>query len=235
MTPVLLLRAREDAARTAEKLRAMGFSPLLSPVLEIVATGAKIPPGAYDAALASSAKGVELAQDSETFKALPLHAVGERTAQAARALGWRPDIVAGNAEAILPALLARYPQPALFLYLAGRDRQPALEAGLKAAGHRIAAIEVYEARAATALSPLALDAIAAGEIDAVLHYSRRSAEIFLSLAKADGILEKARAALNLALSPETAQPLLQENFPNVGVAERPDEEHLLKLLAMRVR
>lgn len=235
MTRVLLLRAREDAARTAEKLRAMGFAPVLSPVLEIVATGAKIPPSAYDAALASSAKGVELAQDFEAFKALPLHAVGERTALAARALGWRPDIVAGNAETILPALLARYPQPAHFLYLAGRDRQPALEAGLTAARHRVAAIEVYEARAAAALSPQALDAIAAGEIDAILHYSRRSAEIFLALAKAAGILEKARAALNLALSPETAQPLLQENFLNVGVAERPDEEHLLKLLAMRLR
>ena len=226
-------RAADDAARTAQKLRALEFEPILSPVLDIAATGAQIPQEAYDAALASSAKGVELAQSAEAFKVLPLHAVGEKTAQAARALAWRTDIVAGNAEAILPLLLARHPEPAYFLYLAGCDRQPTLEAGLKAAGHRVVAAEVYEARAAKALSKEAIDAIAAGEIDAVLHYSRRSAEIFLSLAKAAGILQKARAALHLALSHAVAKPLLCEDFPNVGVAERPDEAHLMELLARR--
>lgn len=220
--------------RTAQKLRAIGFIPVLSPVLEIAATGAQMPQGAFDAVLASSAKGVELARGARAFKALPLHAVGEKTAETARALGWRADIVAGNAQAILPLLLARYQPPAHFLYLAGRDRQQTLETGLKAAGHRVAAVEVYEARAAKALSQEAVDAIAAGKIDAILHYSRRSAEIFLALAKDAGILEKARPALHFALSREVAQPLLCEHVPNVGVAERPDEEHLLELLAGRV-
>ncbi len=228
-----MLRATDDAARTADRLRAIGLIPVLSPVLEIAATGAQLPQGAYDALLASSAKGVELARGAEAFKPLPLHAVGERTAHAARAHGFHPDIVAGNAEAILPLLLERYQRPAHFLYLAGRDRQQTLEAGLKAAGHRVAAVEVYEARAAKALSREAVDAIAAGEIDAVLHYSRRSAEIFIALAKGAGILEKTRDALHVALSQEVAQRLLCENIPNVGVAERPDEDHLLELLARR--
>lgn len=234
MRRVLLLRARDDAARTAQKLRALEIEPILSPVLEIAATGAQLPQGAFDALLASSAKGVELAKGAEALRALPLHAVGERTAQVARAQGWRADIIAGNAEAILPQLLARYRRAAHFLYLAGRDRQPFLEAGLKAAGHLVAVVEVYEARAATALTQEAIDAIAAGEIDAVLHYSRRSAEIFLALATTAGILEQTRAALNVALSQDVAQPLLDENIRNVGVAERPDEEHLLELLARHV-
>ena len=59
MTRVLVLRAREDAERTASRLRAMGFTPLLSPVLEIVGTGAAIPRGPFDAVLATSAKGLE--------------------------------------------------------------------------------------------------------------------------------------------------------------------------------
>ncbi len=229
-----MLRATEDAARTADRLRAIGFIPVLSPVIEIAATGAQLPQGAYDALLASSAKGVEFARGAEAFKPLPLHAVGERTAHAARAQGLLPDIVAGNAEAILPLLFERYQRPAHFLYLAGRDRQQTLEAGLKAAGHRIIAVEVYEARAAKALSQEAVDAIVAGEIDAVLHYSRRSAEIFIALAKSAGILEKTRAALHVALSQEVALPLLCENIPYVGIAERPDEDHLLELLARRV-
>ncbi len=233
MTRVLVLRAREDAARTAEKLRAMGITSVLSPVLEIVPTGAKIPQGEYDAALVSSAKGVELCDDVEAFKTLPFHAVGAKTAEAARAHGWRPDIVAGSAEAILPLLLARYPRPARFLYLSGCDRQPTLEAGLRASGHRVIAVAVYEARAATALAPEAVAALAANKIDAALHYSRRSAEIFLALAQALGIIEQLRIVSHFALSEEVAKPLLHEGFANVSVAERPDEEHLLELLAKR--
>jgi uroporphyrinogen-III synthase len=231
--PVLVLRAVEDAARTAEKLRALGVTSVLSPVLEIVPTGLPIPDGAYDAVIVTSAKGMEFAGDARRFKASPLHAVGERTAEAARAFGFCPDIVAGNAEAILPLLLERYPRPAHFLYLAARDRQPVLEAGLRSAGHKVDTVEVYEARAAWALSPEAVGSIAAGEIDAVLHYSCRSAEIFLALARALGIIEQLRIVSHFALSEEVAKPLLREGFANVSVAGRPDEEHLLALLAKR--
>jgi len=228
-----VLRAADNAMRTAEKLRALDFAPVLSPVLEIAATGAAIPDKAYDAAIMTSAKGVEFAAGARQLKTLPLHAVGEKTAEAAHARDFRPDIVAGNAEAILPLLLERYPHPSHFLYLAARDRQPVLEAGLRAAGHKVDAVEVYEARAAQALAPEAVAALAANRIDAALHYSRRSAEIFLTLARALGIIEQLRLVSHFALSEEVAKPLLREGFANVSVAERPDEEHLLALLAKR--
>lgn len=230
MRRALVLRAREDAARTAEQLRDMGFEPVLSPVLEIVATGAAIPPGDYDAVLASSAKGVEHADRSaDVFKALPFHAVGDRTARAAKMRGWRPDIVAGHAEAILPLLTSRYARPAHFLYLAGRDRQTALEAGLRAAGHRATAVETYEARAATALTPEAMRAIDAGEIDLALHYSRRSAEIFLALARAAGLTGRLAAIAHVALSRDVAGSLGAAGL-GASVALQPDEAHLLALL-----
>nr|WP_255679632.1 uroporphyrinogen-III synthase [Methylocystis sp. WRRC1] len=223
------MRAREDAARTSEKLRALGFEPVLSPVLEIVATEATIPSGEYDAVLASSAKGVECAGNISALLGMPLHAVGAKTAKAAETRGWRPDIVAGNAEAILPLLLARYAQPAHFLYLAGRDRQAALEAGLRAAGHRVTAIDVYEARAATALGEDARRALAAGDIDIALHYSRRSVEIFLALAEAVGLTPRLGGVTHLALSDDVATPLRAIAL-EPRVAQKPNEERLLALL-----
>jgi len=226
---VLVLRARDDAARMSKELRALGFEPVVSPVLEIAATGAAIPPGDYDAALASSAKGVECAGDADMWRTLPFHAVGAKTAMAAEARGWRPDIVAGNAEAILPLLIARYPKPAHFLYLAGRDRQVALEAGLRAAGHRVTAIDVYDARAAAELSEEARAAIGAGEIDIALHYSRRSVEIFLALAEAAGLTPRLDAITHLALSDEVAKPLRAIAL-RPRVAQKPSEERLLALL-----
>lgn len=222
-----MLRAREDAARTAAKLQEMGCEPLLSPVLEIAATGAAIPAGAYDAVLASSAKGVECAgPETHLLKSLSFHAVGAKTAAAAQAEGWRPDIVAGNAEAILPLLLDRYRAPAHFLYLAGRDRQAALEAGLRAGGHAITAVEVYEARAAERLSDEAIASMREGAVDIALHYSRRSAELFLNLAGAAFLTPHLARMAHVALSEDVARPLRAIGL-NPAVAAKPDEAGLL--------
>lgn len=227
MTRVLVLRAREDAQRTAAKLRELGYSPLLSPVLEIAATGTPIPAGDYDAVLASSAKGIEcVGDDAEAFKSLPLHAVGAKTAAAARAHGWRPDIVAGSAEAILPLLLDHYATPRRFLYLAGRDRQAALEAGLRAGGHDIVAVDVYEARAAERLSDEASAAIQSGAVRLALHYSRRSVDIFLRLAARVGLTAHLAHMAHAALSNDVATPLRALGLDPV-VAAKPDEAGLL--------
>ena len=228
MTRVLVWRAREDAERTASRLRAMGFTPLLSPVLEIVGTGAAIPRGQFDAVLATSAKGLEFCAEPGELRTLPLHAVGARTAQIARELGWRPDLFAGDARALLPLILARHETPARFLYLAGRDRQNELETGLRAAGHDVTIVETYCARAAESLADEALRALRRGEIAAALHYSRRSAEIFVRLARDAGLTEALDGIDHLALSKDAGAPL-----PRARIAERPNEEHLLRLLRNR--
>jgi uroporphyrinogen-III synthase len=231
---VLVLRAAEDAARTAEKLRARNCLAVISPVLEIAATGAAIPCGDYDAVIVTSAKGVEFANDARSLRGWPLHAVGEKTAEAARALGFPPDIVAGNAEAILPRLLKRYPSASHFLYLAGRDRQPILEAGLRDAGHEVHTVEVYEARAARALAAEAVSDIATRRVVAALHYSRRSAEIFLALARDAGIADALHNMQHFALSGHVAAPLRTLGLDTL-VAAKPDEEHLLSLLSSHLR
>ena len=148
--------------------------------------------------------------------------------QIAEELGWRPDLLAGDARGLPPLIHARYATPARFLYLAGRDRQSDLETGLRAAGHDVTIVETYEARAATALAPAALEALAKGEIAAALHYSKRSAEIFVKLARDAGLTKALGEIDHLALSREAASPL-----PRARIAERPDEEHLLRLLRNR--
>ena len=72
------------------------------------------------------------------------------------------------------------------LYLAGRDRRPEIEEALRQAKRGFDIVEVY---AATVLPALPLGAAAAlrhREIDAVLHYSARSAQAYVTLAKATG-------------------------------------------------
>jgi uroporphyrinogen-III synthase len=227
---ILITRAREDAERTAARLRKLGHAPILSPVLEIVGTGAKIPQGSYDAVLATSEKGLEHARgDLAALRVITLHCVGVRTAEAAEALGWRATLVAGNAKALLPLLRSRYREHARFLYLAGRDRQPELEVALRDAGHKITVVETYVARAASALTDEATASIEGGALDVALHYSRRSAEIFLSLAQEAGLAQRLRDVTHIALSEEIAAPLEKAGL-RTRVAAKPDETHLLRLI-----
>jgi uroporphyrinogen-III synthase len=228
---VLILRAQEDAERTAAKVAALGFAPLISPVLEIVPTGASIPEGNFDAALATSAKGVQYAATREGAQEPPLYVVGGRTARVAERIGWRVGIIASDSVELAAQIRARHAKPALFLYLAGRDRRDNLELGLRAAGHSIVVVETYEARAASALSQEALSALAAGDVAVALHYSERSAEIFASLMLRAGLAARLREISHLALSKEAAGPLSRNRGACARVADRPDEERLLSLLA----
>lgn len=232
---VLVTRARDRAARTAEKLARRGHQALVSSVLDMQATGAVWPAGVVDAVLATSAPAFELlaiAPDwplPEARRLLPLFLVGESTAQAARARGFEgPALVAADAQDLAAQLLAYRNPPQRTLYLAGHDRKSELETRLGTAGLALDLLEVYEARAAPYLEEEAAAALGSGALDAVLHYSRRSAEIFLALAEAEGLALE--PVLHVAISEDAAQPLRAAGLPHIAVAAEPKEQAVLDVL-----
>jgi uroporphyrinogen-III synthase len=227
----LVLRAREDARRTAEKLAEMGFDCVLSPVLEIVATGAKAPPEDFDAVIVTSAKAMEHGDQPESMRRLPLFAVGKRTAALAERRGWCVAGVAEESAALLRVILERGPSPGRLLYLAGRQRRETIETALRRAGREVHVLETYEARAAEALTREAAEGLALGEFTAALHYSPRSAEIFARLILRDNLVTAARALAHFAISAETAAVLSPLAAPRTLVADSPDEDALLRRLA----
>lgn len=230
MKRVLVLRAKEDIPNTAKKLRQRGFEVVRSPVLKVVATGEPLPAGPFDAVLATSEKGLEFAPaDAAAVRALPLLVVGAKTARYAATEDWRSDIVAENVAGLLQKIAAKYSNPAHFLYLAGRSRQPTLEIGLKDAGHMVSTAQIYEARAEQRLWKDARALIAEDGIDFALHYSRRSASIFLNLARSAKLANNLRNIKHLALSDDVAAPLRLADL-DVQASPSPDENSLLALL-----
>lgn len=218
---LLVTRPDEQAARTAEKLRALGHRPVLAPVLEIVPTGASLPAGSFDLALATSARAF-----SGAAPVAPLACVGEKTAAAARAAGFAVLHVAPDAEALAAWLLAEG-RPKHALYLAGRDRTPGLERALRAENWRVETVETYEARPTAGWPDALRAALATGEIDGALHYSPRSAALALAL------IGRAAAArlTHYCLSPAVAAVCRDwAAEKNILVAARPEEEALLSLL-----
>ena len=73
------------------------------------------------------------------------------------------------------------------LYLAGEDRSGDLAGELAAAGIEVATRVVYRAVALPTFPPDVREALTAGWLDGVLHFSRRSAETYLDCAAAAGV------------------------------------------------
>lgn len=231
---VVVTRALEDAAATAARLREGGREPLLAPVLVLRPSGAPAPAGRFDAALATSAHAFlgwgPGAPDRAALTALPLYAVGARTGAAARAAGFSEvRVAAGEATALVDLLRLTGAASARLLYLAGRDRRPTIETALAQSGARLTVWETSAAEAAPALPAEAVARLAEAPRAAVLHYSRRSAEVFLRLAAAAGLAPALARFAHVAISDEAAAPLRAAGLAP-RVAAGPTEAELVAAL-----
>jgi uroporphyrinogen-III synthase len=229
---VLVTRPMDEAAHTAERLREMGHTAVLSPVIEVVPTAASWPAGAFDAVIATSARAfqcLDLAPDwplPEARRFYPLLVVGAKTAQAAQARGFTgASRVTLDSKALCSVIRDQLTPSARVLYLAGRDRKSEIETCCAEAQLALKVVETYAAQPAAQLSHEAVRLAAEGAIGAVLHFSRRSAEIFLGLAA------KARFSpaplVHLAISEDAAVPL--SGLPKVVVAQEPSEDAIFAL------
>jgi uroporphyrinogen-III synthase len=163
-------------------------------------------------------------------------AVGPRTAAAARAAGFLDVIAAGgNVQELVRQIREWAPveenesrDP--LLYLAGQDRSADLAGELAAAGLIVATAVVYRAVKADRFSAAVVAALAAGQIDGVLHFSRRSAEAYIDCARGASLLDQALAPIHLCLSRQIAEPLTAAGAKTIRIAARPEETALLELI-----
>jgi uroporphyrinogen-III synthase len=226
---VLVTRPQADAERTARELAARGHEAVLAPVLRIAPTDQEPPSGAFDAILLTSANAVPtLASLGAPVEDLPIFTVGERTAAAAA--GYRDVHTAEGDAASLAGLVARTAAPgARLLHIAGLNRKPDLEAALSARGFAVVTWVAYDAVAAERLPNAGLHALHDGQLDAALHYSRRSAGIVLDLVRSAGLTARLLDIPHVCLSADTAVPL-QAAGARFVTAARPDETSLLAAL-----
>ena len=228
-----VFRAREDGERTAERLKILGHEAILAPVLDIVPNGARLPDERFDAVIFTSAHGVDAVDpaDAVRLQSYPCFCVGARTAERASAIGFRDCRSAqADAERLAALVGGAFPHPASFLLVVGRDRKPVIEACLGKAGHDIAVVELYQARPAEHWPAPAVESFKRGQIDAALHYSRRSAMLAVQLAGVSGVLPVFQALAHHCLSPDSAEPLRNAGVARFSVAAEPNEASLLETL-----
>jgi uroporphyrinogen-III synthase len=220
---VWVTRARPGAEASAERLRELGFEPVVSPVLEVRPLPVALDTDAIVAIAFTSANAVRAFARLEPGRAWPVFAVGQGTARAAREAGFA-DVydAAGDVRALARRLAEAKP--------AGRVLNPTaaepaadLSALLAGSGVEVRSVPVYETIAVEPAEALAaLDAISA----VLVHSPKAAAQLAARLDPAS------LARLDFAcISEAAARPLAEAGARSVRSAPFPTEADLLKLLA----
>ena len=231
---ILVTRSQPRAADTALALHELGHEPIIAPLFEIELLSDVDPKtGPWTAILLTSANGLwgiaSFAWDKK-WQGIPVFAVGDVSAKAARDMGFVEVASAGGSVNDLANLVAaRLQPPARLLYLAGEERAGDLAGALRSKNFEVDLVVVYRFLTAQFLPEPAAAALA-GEIDAVLHFSRASAEDFLKAARNSNLLEAALTKpVHLCLSEQVAAPLREAGAARIQVAAQPTQDALLEL------
>src|ERR1700737_2968859 len=242
---VLVTRPHPDGESTAAGLRARGFEVLLAPMLRFEPVAFRDDEDArYGAVIVTSAnalRGLTPHLKASGLLKLPLFAVGEHTASAARSAGFETVISAnGDAGALRELVEASVKTRALkktsaLLHLAGADLARDLAGELGARGFSIVTLTTYRMAPVSGLPRETCEAFAASRVEAVLHYSRRSARAFLEAARAAGVEISALSIPHCCISDGVASVVRDAGAMQVMVAASPDENGLLEALDRALR
>jgi uroporphyrinogen-III synthase len=242
---VLVTRPHPDGEATAASLRARGFAALSAPMLRFEPLpfhdDEDVQYGAVVATSANALRGIESQLAGSALLKLPLFAVGEHTAAAARQAGFTNVIVAKGDASTLRDLVAESAKSKMLkkasplLHLAGADLARDLAGELGEKGFSVVTQTTYKMVPAKHLPREVCEAFVAGEIEAVLHYSRRSARAFLEAARDGGVEISALALPQCCISAAVAAIVREAGASQVAVAASPDENALFEALTRALR
>jgi uroporphyrinogen-III synthase len=221
----LITRPEPGASETAARVAALGYRPVVAPLLEISTLQATLPPSAHvQAILATSGNAIPALPVSHRH--LPLFAVGEATAERARAAGFVHVSSADGDSSALAALVAqscdRCAGPLLFA--CGRDQGQALAGDLRARGFAVVRRVVYAA------PETARAAFASGSLTAALFFSAETARHCVRLLRAARLHEAVRSVDALAIGRPAAVALQELTWRRTSVAAQPNQDAMLALL-----
>jgi uroporphyrinogen-III synthase len=242
---VLVTRPQPDNDTTVAALRARGLEALAAPMLRFEPVAfADESEARYGAVIVTSANALRALEGHAALRSLlklPLYAVGEKTADAARTLGFKNVISADGDANALRNLIAKSAKAktlkasATLLYLAGADLARDLAGELGERGFNVVTQTTYRMVPVTSLPRAVCDAFGTHDIKAVLHYSRRSARAFLDAARTAGVEISALSLPQCCLSEAVAAILRDAGAPQVMVAAAPDESALFAALDRAIR
>jgi uroporphyrinogen-III synthase len=232
---ILITRPREDAEALAAELSARGFTSLIQPMLEIrMLDGPPLDLDGVQALLCTSANGVRATVARTSWRDLPVLAVGDATARAARDGGFaQVESAQGDVESLARLVISRLdPSAGRLLHVAGSAVAGDLAGDLGRAGFQVERQVLYAAEPVTELGHDTVEALYAGTIDAVMFFSPRTAQSFVKVVQKTGLAERLGEVVALCLSEAVGTAVRTVNWREIHVATQPDQTALLDLLPL---
>jgi len=233
---VLVTRPQHSGERTAKRLRELGHEPILLPLSQPVhdanaaLRGLSMTEGSIAITSAEAIRALTMhTAELAVHLARPVFAVGDATAEEARAIGFTSVTASGGSGTELAETIAKEAGGPVF-YLAGSPRAKTFEKRARQVGLRITVAECYRMEP-TSIAPQTLETIFTHQRpNVILLYSRQTAENFFRTAEAQMRSDRTDGIRLLCLSKAVAEVVPVSLQGAVSIANMPEERSLLSLL-----
>lgn len=182
---IWLTRPIRDSERMEAALAERGIEAVVGPVMEIALRDVRFVGIAKpDALVITSRKAAAaLVHAPESWRSLPVHCVGQATAQAVQRYHFMHTHAGhGSALDLLPVIAAHHGEGSRLLHLSGDAVKVELAPLLSAKGITLDKLVVYVSQRASALPPALTHALHVGALSGVVFYSPRSVRFAAELA-----------------------------------------------------
>ncbi|MBB3286612.1 MULTISPECIES: uroporphyrinogen-III synthase [unclassified Rhizobium] len=237
---VVVTRPQHSGERTVRRLAQMGHEALLLPLAEPVhhvAEAGRALLSTRGAIAVTSAEAIRtlasLGADLAPHLGRRLFAVGKATAKEAADLGFSNVAVSEGGGAELATLISGHPASPggnPLLYLAGSPRAPGFEAGLTELQLPFVTVECYRMHDITPENAVLRRLFTDARADAVLLYSRQTAQRFFGLPFVRQNPEAFTETRFLCLSEAIAEAVPARMHSQTDIADMPNEDRLLSFL-----
>lgn len=228
---VLITRPLNEAQEIMRALVQQGFKVIIDPLLQIVPVDC--PPlnlKNVQALVATSINGIRRLGQLTPYRHIPLYVTGEVSAHEARQMGFNVVYVAqGSVDSLIHLAREKLDLKAgKILYISGQEIRGDLVQILSSEGYPVERIIVYKALAAQSLKPETQEAMITGRLSAVLFFSPRTTEIFVTLTR---VYAKAfERMIALCMSAEIAKPLEAYTWKTILVSQERSGRIMIQML-----
>ncbi len=226
-TGVLVTRPEPGASETAQRLLALNYHPVVTPLLRVRLLDPALPTK-VDAVLVTSSNAVPCLPAS--LCSTRLLAVGNATAGRARTAGFAHVLSADGDAAALAEFTRQECRPgAVLLLAAARNQGAPLAAALRAAGFVVHRRAVYAAQPVACMPPAAVQALECSSLAAALFLSAETARAFARLLPPQ-LLPALAEVEALAIGQPAAEALRFLPWRRVRVSAKPTQDSILAML-----
>jgi uroporphyrinogen-III synthase len=226
---VLITRSEPGASQTAVRLSALGFLPIVAPILSIVPQEVR-PPARWAGTVLTSQNAVHSCPPSTHDR--PVFAVGTATANEAVNAGFSRVLDANGDATALANLIANTlsPQSGTLLLPAAQGQGAQLAASLRQRGFRVLRRVAYRAAPVPSLPPAAVSALESGQVAVMLFFSGETSRHFVRLLSAANLVDSVLNVEAVAISERATVPLRALPWRRIQIAAKPNQDAMLALL-----